>query len=121
MRWAKFFKCIGLTTMLLVMDRTESKAYAILAHEAVVDANWDIGILPLLRQKYPGTPEDSLKMARSYAYGGSLIADMGYFPFSNPYFSNLLHYVRSGDFVSALLSESQNVNEYAFSLGALSH
>ena len=36
-------------------------------------------------------------------------------------FSNLVHYVRSGDFVRELLLESQDVNEYAFALGALAH
>ena len=36
-------------------------------------------------------------------------------------FSDLVHYVRSGDFVRELLLESQDVNEYAFALGALSH
>lgn len=98
-----------------------SKAYSVLAHEAVIDAAWDKSILPLLKLKYPDSPADSLKKARAYAYGGSLIADMGYFPLGNPYFTNLVHYVRSGYFVSALLSESQNLFEYAFALGALAH
>jgi hypothetical protein len=33
----------------------------------------------------------------------------------------LVHYVRSGDFVRELLLQSQDANEYAFALGALSH
>src|SRR5262249_31426027 len=36
-------------------------------------------------------------------------------------FGNLLHYVRSGDFVVILLDEARDVNEYAFALGALAH
>jgi len=44
-----------------------------------------------------------------------------YYPFGSKEFSNLVHYVRSGDFVRELLLESQDVNEYAFALGALSH
>ena len=59
--------------------------------------------------------------AHAYAYGGAVIQDLGYYPFGNREFSNLVHYVRSGDFVRELLLESQDVNEYAFALGALSH
>lgn len=99
----------------------KSKAYSVFAHEAVIDASWEKSILPLLKAKYPTATDADLKVARSYAYGGCLIADMGYFPFGNPYFTNLLHYVRSGDFVENLFAESQNLNEYAFSIGALSH
>src|SRR5689334_10057208 len=46
---------------------------------------------------------------------------MGYYPFGKKYFSDLLHYVRTGDFVDALLRDSSDVNEYAFALGALAH
>src|ERR1700761_1340516 len=98
-----------------------SKAYSVLAHEAIVDASWQKAIVPLLKQKYPTATAADLEVARSYAYGGALIADMGYFPFGNPYFTNLLHYVRSGDFVENLIAQAQNLNEYAFALGALAH
>lgn len=118
---ARLYKYILLIVLVTGISPQSSKAYSILAHEAVVDAAWDKSIIPLLRIKYPDSPADSLTKARSYAYGGSLIADMGYFPMGSPYFTNLVHYVRSGDFVSALLSESQNLYEYAFALGALSH
>ena len=114
----KYFMLVMIATLLKVQAAC---AYSVLAHEAIIDACWDKSILPLLKLKYPGSPPDSLKKARSYAYGGSLIADMGYFPMGDPYFTNLLHYVRSGDFVSAMLAESQNLDEYAFALGALSH
>jgi len=53
--------------------------------------------------------------------GGPLIQDLGYYPFGNKLFSNLVHYVRSGDFVDALLRDAHTVNEYAFALGALAH
>jgi len=62
-----------------------------------------------------------LTCARSYAYGGSRIQDLGYYPFGSHFFSDLLHYVRSADFVQALLDESHDLNEYAFALGALAH
>jgi hypothetical protein len=106
---------------LVLLSPLSSKAYSVFAHEAIIDASWEKSILPLLKQKYPSATDADIKLARSYAYGGSLIADMGYFPFGNPYFTNLVHYVRSGDFVENLLSEAQNINEYAFAIGALSH
>lgn len=75
----------------------------------------------MLFKRFPNaTPEELLK-AHAYAYGGAIIQDMGYYPFGNAFFSDLTHYVRSGDFVLALIEESKDLNEYAFSLGALSH
>jgi hypothetical protein len=111
MHVSKLCRCFLLAAALLMSNPAASKAYSVLAHEAMIDANWDKSILPLLKLKYPDSPADSLKKARSYAYGGSLIADMGYFPLGNPYFTNLLHYVRSGDFITALLIESKNLYE----------
>lgn len=98
-----------------------TKAYSVLTHEALIDASWDKSIKPLLKQKYPATTDSALIKAHAYAYGGCLISDIGYFPFGCMYFTNLSHYVRSGDFVNALLNEAHDVNEYAFALGALCH
>jgi len=95
--------------------------YSVLTHEEIIDLLWKDQITPLLLEKYPGTSPEELRVAHGYAYGGSLVQDMGYYPFGNRLFSDLVHYVRSGDFVEALLEESANVNEYAFSLGALAH
>jgi hypothetical protein len=95
--------------------------YSILTHEEIVDLLWADQIRPLLKQKYPNATEDDLRKAHAYAYGGCLIQDMGYYPFGNTMFSDMVHYVRSGDFVEALLAESTDINEYAFSLGALTH
>jgi Zinc dependent phospholipase C len=96
-------------------------AYSVLTHEEIVDLVWADQIRPLLMKRYPGLSEDQIKEAHAYAYGGAVIQDLGYYPFGNTEFSNLVHYVRSGDFVRELLLESQDVNEYAFALGALSH
>lgn len=98
-----------------------SLAYSVLTHEEIVDLLWTDEIQPLLLQRYPGLSGDQLKEARAYAYGGAVIQDLGYYPFGSKEFSNLVHYVRSGDFVHELLLESQDVDEYAFALGALSH
>src|SRR5277367_34674 len=98
-----------------------SAAYSVLTHEEVVDLVWIDKIQPLLIERYPGLSEDQLKEAHAYAYGGAVIQDLGYYPFGSKDFSNLVHYVRSGDFVRELLLESQDANEYAFALGALSH
>ncbi len=96
-------------------------AYSVLTHEEIVDLAWKSEIRPLLIERFPGITEDQIKEAHAYAYGGSVIQDLGYYPFGSKEFSNLAHYVRSGDFVLELLAESQNVDEYAFALGALSH
>ena len=96
-------------------------AYSVLTHEQIVDFLWADEIRPLLLQRYPGLSEDQIREAHAYAYGGAVIQDLGYYPFGSRDFSNLVHYVRSGDFVSELLRQSQDVNEYAFALGALSH
>jgi Zinc dependent phospholipase C len=98
-----------------------SSAYSVLTHEEIVDLVWADQIRPLLLKCYPGLSEDQVKEAHAYAYGGAVIQDLGYYPFGSRDFSNLVHYVRSGDFVRELLLESQDVNEYAFALGALSH
>src|ERR1700688_4322738 len=96
-------------------------AYSVLTHEEIVDLVWADQIRPLLLKRYPGLSEDQIKEAHAYANGGAVIQDLGYYPFGSREFSNLVHYVRSGDFVRELLIESQDVNEYAFALGALSH
>jgi hypothetical protein len=88
---------------------------------AIIDASWKKSIVPLLKERYPNATDDELRIAHSYAYGGSLMPDMGYFPFGSIYFTNLLHYVRTGDFMQNLIDQSQNINEYAFALGAVSH
>ena len=95
--------------------------YSILTHEEIVDLLWADQLKPLLKLKYPNATEEDLRKAHAFAYGGSLIQDMGYYPFGNKTFSDMVHYVRSGDFVEALLAESTDINEYAFSLGALTH
>jgi hypothetical protein len=98
-----------------------SSAYSVLTHEEIVDLLWTAEIQPLLVKRFPGLSEDQIREAHAYAYGGAVIQDLGYYPFGSTEFSNLVHYVRSGDFVRELLLESQDVNEYAFALGALSH
>ena len=96
-------------------------AYSVLTHEEIIDLAWISEIRPLMVERFPGITEDQIKEAHAYAYGGSVIQDLGYYPFGNKDFSNLAHYVRTGDFVRELLVESQNSDEYAFALGALSH
>ena len=50
-----------------------------------------------------------------------MIQDIGYYPFGSKYFSDLLHYVRPNEFVTALIRDSKTPDEYAFALGALAH
>ena len=96
-------------------------AYSVLTHEEIVDLAWTSEIQPLLLLRFPGLTDDQIKEAHAYAYGGSVIQDLGYYPFGNKEFSDLTHYVRSGDFVRELILQSQDADEYAFALGALSH
>src|SRR5208337_63755 len=114
---------IRVLTLLLVvlMCRSGSFAYSVLTHEEIVDLVWTDEIRPLLLKRYPGLSEDQIKEAHAYAYGGAVIQDMGYYPFGSKEFSNLVHYVRSGDFVLALLHDATDVNQYAFAIGALAH
>jgi Zinc dependent phospholipase C len=105
----------------LLLCSSSSPAYSVLTHEEIVDLVWTDTISPLLLQRFPALTTDQLKEAHGYAYGGAVIQDLGYYPFGNVQFSNLVHYVRSGDFVRELLAQSLDANEYAFALGALAH
>jgi hypothetical protein len=107
--------------LIVVASVQNSFAYSVLTHEEIVDLVWEDQIRPLILHRYPGLSEDQIKEAHAYAYGGAVIQDLGYYPFGSVEFSDLVHYVRSGDFVRELLAQSQDANEYAFALGALSH
>ena len=100
---------------------SDCSGYSVLTHEAIIDAAWKDGIEPVLLTRFPDATPEELLQAHAYAYGGAIIQDMGYYPFGSGFFSDLTHYVRSGDFVLALIEESRDLNEYAFALGALSH
>ncbi len=121
MKNATFYKAAIIIVIGIICCPYQCGAYSVLTHEAIVDVAWDKVIVPLLLQKYPGSTEDQLKEAHAYAYGGSVVPDMGYYPFGAKEFTNLVHYVRTGDFVNALIDEAQDLNEYAFALGVLSH
>src|SRR6185312_1663499 len=96
-------------------------AYSVLSHEQIVDLTWEQQLKPLPLARFPDTTTEQMTQAHAYAYGGSVIQDMGYYPFGNRHFSDLVHYVRSGDFVASMLANARDVNEYAFALGALAH
>ncbi len=109
------------TSVVLLLCAGGAFAYSVLTHEEIVDLVWTDQLRPLLLARFPTLTEDQLKEAHGYAYGGAVIQDLGYYPFGSVEFSNLVHYVRSGDFVRELLAQSQDANEYAFALGALAH
>ena len=106
---------------LLLILCSACAAYSVLTHEEVVDLLWKDDIQPLLMARFPDASPEDLRKAHAFAYGGSLVQDMGYYPFGNKYFSDLTHYVRSGDFIVNLINEANDLNEYAFALGALAH
>jgi hypothetical protein len=110
-----------LLLVLVMLDLQPLHAYSVLTHEALIDRNWEHHIQPLLLARFPASTPEQLKEARAYTYGGAIIQDMGYYPFGSKFFSNLTHYTRSGDFVMKMIRDSEDLNEYAFALGALAH
>src|SRR5271170_2399135 len=120
-RWRLVFVRVFALLLILSMSGGSSLAYSVLTHEEIVDLVWTDELRPLLLKRFPQLTDDQLKEAHAYAYGGAVIQDLGYYPFGSKEFSDLVHYVRSGDFVSELLRESQDADEYAFALGALAH
>ncbi len=110
-----------LLSAVVAFTPARAHAYSVLAHEANIDAVWDVAIVPVLRQRFPATSTVELANARAYAYGGCVIQDLGYYPFGSHFFSDLLHYVRTGDFVVHMIRDARTVDELAFALGALAH
>jgi zinc dependent phospholipase C len=115
------FAIVAITVLVGVAAPGPAAAYSVLAHEANIDALWEGTIRGMLLARFPGATAEQLQDARAYAYGGCVIQDLGYYPFGSRFFSNLLHYVRTGDFVEALIRDAEDVDEYAFALGALGH
>jgi hypothetical protein len=105
----------------LVVCPQQARSYSVLTHEAIIDTLWLDSIRPALLKRFPDSSEEQLKTAHAYAYGGSIIQDLGYYPFSSRFFSDLVHYVRTADFLQAMLDESTDLNEYAFAIGAVAH
>jgi hypothetical protein len=113
----RFILCV----LLVICLAPGCVGYSVLTHEAIIDAAWKDNIAPLLLKRFPNSTPEELLQAHAYVYGGAIIQDLGYYPFGSLFFSDLTHYVRSGDFVIALIDESKDLNEYAFALGALAH
>ncbi|GAB3650242.1 hypothetical protein GCM10027594_25490 [Hymenobacter agri] len=110
-----------LLASLLVFSARPAAAYAVLTHQANIDSTWERCLVPAILKRYPGSTPEELADAKAYAYGGAIIQDMGYYPFGSVLFTNLTHYVRSGDFVRNMLAEARDRNDYAFALGSLAH
>src|SRR6476620_10958674 len=107
--------------VLALLIPKKAVSYSVLTHQALIDAAWDNYLKPLLHRKYPKATEEELRLAHAYAYGGAIAPDMGYYPKGSKFFTDLTHYVRSGDYVMALLKEARTLNEYSFALGNLCH
>ncbi len=119
--FARYLALLLFAGLVVLASPDEVRAYSALTHEAIVDSAWDDSIRPLLQKKYAGATEGELRRAHAYAYGGCILQDMGYYPLGNRFLTDLLHYVRSGDFAAALIAEAEPIDEYAFALGALEH
>lgn len=116
-----FVACFVCLVLSVLMAGPVAQAYSLLTHEQLIDLTWQGSIVPLLRSRYPNITAAELEEARAYAYGGCAIQDIGYYPFGDVFFSQLTHYVRTGDFIANLFHEARNANELAFAIGALSH
>jgi hypothetical protein len=114
-------RLLALFLLLTLLPARPARAYSVLTHEQLIDLTWQSSIVPLLLSRYPTLTPAELEQARAYAYGGCVIQDIGYYPFGDAFFSDLTHYVRSGDFVVNLFRNAGNANELAFAVGALSH
>jgi hypothetical protein len=109
-----------LLALTLLLAQT-SLSYSVLTHQAIIDITWKDSLKPLLLKRFPQATDEQLREAHAYTYGGAIIQDMGYYPFGSKFYTDLAHYVRSGDFIEVMLAESKDLNEYAFALGALAH
>ena len=105
----------------LAFSARPAAAYAVLTHQANIDSTWERCLVPAILKRFPGSTTQELADAKAYAYGGAIIQDMGYYPFGSVLFTNLTHYVRSGDFVHNMLDAARDRNDYAFALGSLAH
>ena len=105
--------------LVLAMGASPLAAHAVLTHEALIDLVWDTSIRQLLLQQFPNSTPAQLNKSHAYCYGGAIIQDIGYYPFGSHLFSDLTHYVRSGDFVMSLINQAASLDEYAFAIGAL--
>jgi len=110
-----------IVAVLLCLNPGTAAAYSVLSHQAIVDAAWEDSIKPDLLLQFPNATPEELSAAQAYAYGGAIIQDLGYYPYGSHFFSDLTHYVRSGDFILAMLRDAKDIYEYAFALGALAH
>lgn len=118
--WRKT-SAILIAVLAVVAWPMQTHAYSVLSHEAIIDVEWKSHIRPLLLKRFPDATPEELLHAHAYTYGGAIIQDMGYYPHGSHLFSDLTHYVRSGDFIAALLRDSKDLNGYAFALGAMAH
>lgn len=110
-----------LAVLLLGTNPHKTEAYSVMSHQAIIDALWETDLKPAIRKRFPNATEEEIDRGQAYAYGGAIIQDLGYYPYGNKFFSELTHYVRSGDFVLAMLRDAQDVYEYSFALGAMAH
>jgi hypothetical protein len=116
-----FKTVVVLALLLALLLPLRCAAYAVLSHEAIIDTVWDTNLKPLLSTRFPHATPEELRKAHGYAYGGAIIQDMGYYPHGTHFYSDLTHYIRSADFILAMIHDSKDLNDYAFALGAMAH
>jgi len=82
---------VALAMVLSLLWPARSSAYSVMSHQAIIDAAWESDLKPALKERFPNLTDDELKKAHACAYGGAIIQDLGYYPYGNPFFSDLTH------------------------------
>src|SRR5215831_10615374 len=100
-------RLLGILLVGIMVAAEPLAGYGVLSHEQLIDVAWDSDIKPALLKRFPATTPEELQKAHAYAYGGSMIQDLGYYPVGSHEFTNLLHYVRTGDFIAWLLRDAR--------------
>ncbi len=64
----------------VVIATPHCEGYSVLTHEEIIDLLWNQQIRVLLLARFPKSTPEELTKAHAYAYGGSVIQDIGYYP-----------------------------------------
>ena len=73
MRLSRLWVCSALACLCVATLPASSYEYSVITHEAIIDAEWETSIQPLLLKRFPNASPDDLRKAQGYAYGGCII------------------------------------------------
>jgi hypothetical protein len=96
----------------------ETTAYAVLGHEAIIDSVRDTNYAPYCWRVLPVRREEKSKKRTAMPMAGPLSRTWVIIRTEVFFFSDLAHYVRSGDFILALHRDAKDLDGYAFASAA---